>query len=265
MAQMKTFNGYEIVDAQARNDIKELQEKEVDLSDYYTKAQTDSAIGEAVGGIEIPEVDLSGKADLVHQHSMADITDYVAPSLEGYATETYVNEQVSAVEVNYTVIEDRLNRNYYEYAKKSDIDTAIANIPPEYAVIDLCNCTKVSDTFWQLTDNTKNILQRLFNGERFFVVLQTAASLLQVPSNISVTAERVQIKLDTSHMYSGGTVLLTGLEQEVYTFSDANGKLQVTTSKINITDYSELSKDIEALEERVAAIENIATAEGGSY
>lgn len=88
MAEMKTFNGYEVVDAKARQDIATLNEKEPDLSNYYTKAQTDSAIGEAVSGIKIPEVDISGKADLVHQHSMADITDYVAPDLSEYAKKT---------------------------------------------------------------------------------------------------------------------------------------------------------------------------------
>lgn len=51
---------------------------DADLSNYYTRAETDVAIEEAIEDIE---VDISGKADLVHQHSIADITDYVAPEI----------------------------------------------------------------------------------------------------------------------------------------------------------------------------------------
>lgn len=132
---MKTFNGYEVVDAKARQDIAELKEKEPDLSNYYTKAQTDSAIGEAVSGIEIPETDISGKADLVHQHSMADITDYVAPdipSLDGYATEQYV-------------------------------DTAITNAPCKFEVIDIqgANSEKVP------VQAGSDVLERIIAGEKF--------------------------------------------------------------------------------------------------
>lgn len=44
MAEMKTLNGYEVVDAKARQDIAELQNKELDLSNYYTKEETDELI-----------------------------------------------------------------------------------------------------------------------------------------------------------------------------------------------------------------------------
>ena len=57
---------------------------DTDLSNYYTKDETDEKIAEAVGNIEIPEVDLSEYAKL---------TDI--PSHEGLATETYVNNAIS--------------------------------------------------------------------------------------------------------------------------------------------------------------------------
>ena len=89
------------------------------LDNYYTKAQTDSAIGEAVGGIKIPEVDLTpyakvadmptkvsqlendanyltehqsldGKADKVHTHKLNEITDYKEPDLSEYAKKTEI-------------------------------------------------------------------------------------------------------------------------------------------------------------------------------
>jgi hypothetical protein len=47
MAEMKTLNGYEIVDAKAREDIAKLQENsgsgDIDLSGYATEAYVDNA------------------------------------------------------------------------------------------------------------------------------------------------------------------------------------------------------------------------------
>lgn len=120
------------------------------LSNYYTKAQTDSAIGEAVSGIKIPEVDVSGKADLVHKHSMADITDYVAPvipSLDGYATEQYVDDAIANLDIPEADVD---LSNYYT---KSEVDTKI-----EQAVIgdvDLTSyCTKSQAQEWYTANYT---------------------------------------------------------------------------------------------------------------
>lgn len=65
----------------------------VDLSNYYNKTETDAAIAEAVGNISVPDV--SNKADKEHTHSISDITDYVAPDLTGYATESYVTTAIN--------------------------------------------------------------------------------------------------------------------------------------------------------------------------
>lgn len=69
----------------------ELGGEDVDLSDYYTKEQTDKAIEEAVGAIEIPEV----------------------PSLDGYATEQFVTEAIGAIDFPETDLSD--------YALKTEI------------------------------------------------------------------------------------------------------------------------------------------------
>ena len=46
MIEMKSLNGFEVVDAKAREDIETLKSKEVDvdLSDYYTKTETDTLL-----------------------------------------------------------------------------------------------------------------------------------------------------------------------------------------------------------------------------
>ena len=92
----------------------------VDLSNYYTKEQTDEQIQVAIDGIEIPEVDLSGYAKLTDIPEVPSLdgyatTDYVDSAIEqfdvdltGYATETYVQEQIKAIDIPETDLS-----NYY--------------------------------------------------------------------------------------------------------------------------------------------------------
>lgn len=80
----------------------------VDLSNYYTKAQTDAKIKEAV--------------------------DNVSVDLTGYATEQYVNDFVGDVAVDIT---NSINRNLAEnYVSKKDFETVtsafLTDIPDEY-------------------------------------------------------------------------------------------------------------------------------------
>lgn len=70
--------------------------------------------------------DISGKSDVGHKHSMSDITDYEEPnlsdyalkeeipSLEGYATETFVKDEIAKVDVSDQLV---------DYAKSADVYT----------------------------------------------------------------------------------------------------------------------------------------------
>lgn len=97
----------------------------VDLSNYYTKEQTDEQIQVAIDGIEIPEVDLSGyptfedMSDYVTESELEAegyaTTSYVDTAIEqfdvdltGYATEIYVQEQITAIDIPETDLS-----NYY--------------------------------------------------------------------------------------------------------------------------------------------------------
>ena len=93
---------------------------ETELSNYYTKAQTDSAIGEAISGIEFPETDISGKADKEHTH-----TEYLQRS-EFNEWET---DFVQALEAEY----------YNKQETKDYVDDAIANLDIPEADVDLSN------------------------------------------------------------------------------------------------------------------------------
>lgn len=81
MAEMKTFHGYEVVDAKAREDIEILKVKEPDLSAYYTKTEADD-----------------NYATKTHNHSYNELTDKpTIPSIEGLASEAYVDAAIAAI------------------------------------------------------------------------------------------------------------------------------------------------------------------------
>lgn len=85
---------------------------EVDLSAYYTKSETDAAIEEAVGAIEIPEVDLSDYAK----------KDEI-PSTTGLATEQYVQDEIAKIDIPEQAEVDLSN-----YYTKTEVDAKIPDV-----------------------------------------------------------------------------------------------------------------------------------------
>ena len=82
---------------------------DVDLSGYYTKTETDTAISTAIGKIEHPTVDLSEYA------KKSEI-----PSTAGLATESYVQDEISKIEHPVTDLSD--------YYNKAEVDAKIEAI-----------------------------------------------------------------------------------------------------------------------------------------
>jgi hypothetical protein len=87
-----------------------------DLSDYAKKSDIPDVSGFITSipeeyitetelsakGFLTEHQDISGKADAAHTHTLNDITDYVVPeipSLEGYATEMYVDEAIAGIKI----------------------------------------------------------------------------------------------------------------------------------------------------------------------
>lgn len=107
-------------------------EKNHTHSEYLTEHQD-------ISGLATKE-EVATKADIGHKHVIADITDYTEPdlsnyatkneipSLEGYATQEYVTEQITNASLGGAV-------DLSEYAKKTDIPDVsnfITSIPEEY-------------------------------------------------------------------------------------------------------------------------------------
>ena len=98
--------------------------------------------------------DISGKADKDHKHSIADISDYEVPSLEGYATEQFVTEAISNIDIpnvdNFITMSDVEEQGYLtehqsldHLATKDDLNVLENNIG--YVAVDDKSFAEVID------------------------------------------------------------------------------------------------------------------------
>ena len=116
MAEMKTLNGYEVVDAKAREDIELLKTKEPDLTGYYTKSEVDAKDAAVQTDLNNHNHDTE-YAPKTHNHSYNDLTDKpTIPSTAGLASETYVDEAIAAIPEPEKV-------DLTPYALKTDVPT----------------------------------------------------------------------------------------------------------------------------------------------
>lgn len=127
-------------DGEGNVEIK-LAEGELDLDDYATKQYVDEAIAE----IDVPEADLSNYYTKAETDALI---ENVEVDLTGYATETYVNDAIAAIDIPETDLTGYATEQWVEdkgyltehqsleaYAKKTDIPDVsgfITEIPAEY-------------------------------------------------------------------------------------------------------------------------------------
>lgn len=135
---------------------------ETDLSDYYTKSETENQIAEAIKDIEHPTVNLDGYATeaWVNQQGFLtehqDLSDYAKksdiPSLEGYATETFVTDAIS----NIKHPDPDLSNYYTKGETDSAINAAIDGI--EIPEVDLAPYATKAQVAEQVAAKADNIL-----------------------------------------------------------------------------------------------------------
>ena len=125
------------VDEQIKNVKPDASDVEVDLSDYYTKSETDAKIQTAVGAI--PSVDLTGYATEEFVQEKIDNLLADEPDLSGLATKEYVDGAINVVEDKVyelaSTVEDNVAHLIYldgnlasNYYGKSEIDDKIKNL-----------------------------------------------------------------------------------------------------------------------------------------
>lgn len=180
------------------------QEVQTAIGDnYYTRKQTDDAINNAVSKVDVTEQlenyakkteiptktsqlendsnyltehqDISGKADVGHNHTLSEIADYQPVSLDGYATEEFVNDAVSKADVTEQLegyykkeetlsaseIEEKIktvdvSSQLSEYAKTSEVEqkeTALSSSIEENKT----NIESLSSTIKNLQETVGNV------------------------------------------------------------------------------------------------------------
>ena len=112
----------------------QLAESDVDLSDYYTKSETEGAIDEAIAAIDFPETDLSEYA------KKSEI-----PSTTGLATETYVNEQIAkipATDLSNYYTKEQTNKAIQDNVPDMNLYATKTYVTNEIAKIDVPDTSK---------------------------------------------------------------------------------------------------------------------------
>lgn len=103
MPEMKTLNGYEVVDAKARREIEALKNTETDLSAYAKKSELPTKTSQLTNDnkfitlADVPKTDLS---EYVTESELAQkgyLTQH--QSLAGLATEKYVDDAIANIEL----------------------------------------------------------------------------------------------------------------------------------------------------------------------
>lgn len=119
----------------------EISGGDIDLSAYYTKSETDTAISDAINALNVP----TATSQLTNDSGFITASDI--PSLDGCATETWVNEQgfakasdiptdyLTAIPEEYVTETELEGKGYLtthqdlsEYAKLTDIPTVPTNV-----------------------------------------------------------------------------------------------------------------------------------------
>lgn len=140
MPEMKTLNGYEIVDAKARAEIENIKLNGgggtggyVDLSNYATKAELPTKVSQLqndsnfITREEVPNQDLSEYITESELNAKGYLTQH--QSLAGYATEAFVTNKIAEAQLSGgsgNVID------LSGYATKDDIKNFITEVPSEY-------------------------------------------------------------------------------------------------------------------------------------
>lgn len=144
MAEMKTLNGYEVVDEKARKDIEALKNAEVDLTGYATEAYVNQAI-ENITEVDVSQYalksDVPTKVSQLQNDSnfitreevpVMDLSEYITEAelnAKDFATESFVSNKIAEAQVGGSGSGEI---DLSGYATKDDIKNFITEVPAEY-------------------------------------------------------------------------------------------------------------------------------------
>lgn len=217
----------------------QLQGKEVDLSNYYTKSEVDNKID----NIDIPQVDLSGLAS--EQFVRDEVAKIEIPSTEGLATEDYVTRAIEQIDIPSTE----------GLATQSYVDESIANI--KHPSVDLTPYA----TKEQLEDYaTEEFVNRLLNE-----VIGLAPDELNSLEELATAIKENESLMDALNSMVAGKADKTALaglaSEDLVRRLIAEAKLDSDT-KVDLSDYASKQFVEDAIDEIIIpSIDGLATEE----
>ena len=141
MPEMKTLNGYEVVDAKARQDIEVLKNTEVDLTPYALKSELPTKVSQLQNDSrfitleEVPETDLSAYAK---KTDIPDVSGFITSIPSEYVTESelnakgYLTEEDLPESIDTSKFLTKVDNNdqYMWYATTTNANQVIQNHVP---------------------------------------------------------------------------------------------------------------------------------------
>ena len=141
MPEMKTLNGYEVVDAKARQDIEVLKNTEVDLTPYATKSELPTKVSQLQNDSrfitleEVPATDLSAYAK---KTDIPDVSGFITSIPSEYVTESelnakgYLTQEDLPASIDTSRFLTKVNNNdqYMWYATTTNANQVIQNHVP---------------------------------------------------------------------------------------------------------------------------------------
>lgn len=208
----------------------------VDLSDYYTKQETEDLVDSEIGKIEIPSLDGYAKEQYVNDQIAAidfpetDLTGYakesyvddkidsiVIPSTEGLASEKYVDEKVSSIKVpslDGYATEDYVDQKIKDidfpetdlskYALKTDIPTKVSKFEndagylTEHQSLSLYALKSELPTKVSTLENDSNYTTKTYVDQK---VGQINPGLTTVPNASTMVVGGITIRLEGETLY----------------------------------------------------------------
>jgi hypothetical protein len=222
--------------------------KDVDLSNYYTKAEVDAripAIDNFITRDEIPSIDSLATISYVDEKLAGIVLPKIPTkisefendvgyitSIEGLATEDFVRSEIAKAELRGGVTEEALANIIANYYNKTEIDTLVSEAVNGIEIPDTSNFITMEDV------ESKGYLTEHQNIEH----LATKKELQEALDNINHP-----------------TVDLTGYATEAYV-KNAIAEAELNDKEVDLTGYA-TKEDLEAVEAKIPSLDGYAKLE----
>lgn len=270
MPEMKTLNGYEVVDAKARQDIEVLKNTEVDLTHYALKSELPTKVSQLQNDSrfitleEVPETDLSAYAK---KTDIPDVSGFITSIPSEYVTESELNAKgyLTAEDLPESIDTSRFltkvdnNDQYMWYATTTNANQVIQNHVPIEKTDSKLDVVVGGKTLNNNTIAVREGLQirvpeaptKAGHAASKAYVDKAIAAIPEV--DLSSYAKKSDIPTKTSQLANDSNYL-TAIPSEYVTESELNAKGYLTEHQ-SLTDYAKKS-DIPTVPTKTSQLTN---------